>query len=299
MSEIDIPDLDINDQTDEENADASNAMSNTMSNTMIDPFDPSQINIQPEQHTLHNIVERLRNDEIDMNTDFQRHADLWTPDKMSRLIESILIRLPLPAFYFDATDDNKWLIVDGLQRLSSIRQFVIQGNLRLSNLEYLIELNGKSYTDLERHYQRRIDECPISLFKILPGTPANVKYSIFQRMNTGGLVLNNQEIRNAMARPRERAFLERLAKDDNLILTMGNQSKRMLDQEMALRFIAFFTQDYHTSRKSIISFLDATMENLKSSPQSTLDALEKQFKRAISYCFQIFGSAAFDEKIIL
>ncbi|MEA1969475.1 MAG: DUF262 domain-containing protein [Thermodesulfobacteriota bacterium] len=72
---------------------------------------------------MRNIIERLKLDEIDMNTDFQRHADLWTSAKMSRLIESILIRFPLPAFYFDVSDDDNWLIVDGLQRLSSIRKF--------------------------------------------------------------------------------------------------------------------------------------------------------------------------------
>lgn len=87
---------------------------------MQDPFNPAEINIVPKQDTLRNLIERLRHEEIDMATDFQRHAELWDHQKMSRLIESILIRFPLPAFYFDASNEDKWLVVDGLQRLSSI-----------------------------------------------------------------------------------------------------------------------------------------------------------------------------------
>jgi hypothetical protein len=92
---------------------------------MEEPFNPNEIKINHRQDTLRNLINRLKYDEIDMNTDFQREGDLWDTGKMSRLIESILIRVPLPAFYFDATDDDKWLVVDGLQRLSSIRKFVI------------------------------------------------------------------------------------------------------------------------------------------------------------------------------
>ena len=102
-----------------------------------------------------------------MNTDFQRHAELWNSPKMSRLIESILIRFPLPAFYFDASDENNWLIVDGLQRLSTIRKFVIDKKLRLNGLEFLTDLNGKTFDKLHRQYQRRIEECPVTVYMIL------------------------------------------------------------------------------------------------------------------------------------
>lgn len=278
--------------------------------SMIEPFDPIKINIQPKQDTLRNIIDRLRNDEIDMDTDFQRHADLWTPGQMSKLIESILIRFPLPAFYFDASDDNKWLIVDGLQRLSSIRRFVVDSDpeknnnleiknkgLRLSSLDFLHDLKSKNYIELPRSYQRRIDECPVTLFLIQPGTPSQVKYSIFRRINTGGLVLNSQEIRNALARPREREFLKKLANDEFLIKTMGNQSKRMLDQELALRFISFYTNDYIKSPKNIAEFMDESMDQLKKLNSSELEKLSIAFKRSTKICFDIFGDAAFEKRL--
>ncbi len=267
---------------------------------MVKPFDPTKIQIQPKQDVLRNLIDRLNNNEIDMNTDFQRHADLWTSSKMSRLIESILIRFPLPAFYFDATNDDKWLIVDGLQRLSSIRKFVVEKDqqkiLRLNDLEYLKDFNGKTYDDLPRQYQRRIDECPITLFQIMPGTPDEVKYSVFRRINTGGLVLNSQEIRNALANPRVREYLQNLSEDENLVRTMGDQSKRMLDQELVLRFIAFFTQDYFKSSKNIAEFMDESMDALKYFSEPELKELEKSFRRSISLCYQIFGEDAFEKR---
>ena len=262
---------------------------------MSDPFDPTEIQIQSKPDTLRNIIERLKRDEIDMNTEFQRHYDLWTPAKMSRLIESIFIRFPLPAFYFDASNDDKWLIVDGLQRLSSIRKFVIDKDLKLSGLEYLSGLKGKSYNELPRQYIRRIDECPITMFQIMPGTPKEVKYSIFRRINTGGLVLNNQEIRNAMAQELERDFLKKLSGNDFLIKSIGDLSRRMDDQELVLRFVAFSNHDFVTSKRSIASFLDKAMEYIAKSDNETLEEIEIVYNKSIKTCYEIFGKYAFEK----
>lgn len=263
---------------------------------MKEPFDPTKIQITPKQDSLHNIIERLKHGEIDMNTDFQRHADLWTPAKMSRLIESILIRFPLPAFYFDATDEDNWLVVDGLQRLSSIKKFVIDKTLKLSGLEFLDTLTGKKYDDLPRQYKRRINECLVTMFQIMPGTPPEVKYSVFRRINTGGLVLNNQEIRNAMANLRERQFLQLLASNEFLKKTIGDQSKRMVDQELVLRFMAFYYHDYIKSRKNIASFLDEAMESITQKSVEELGKIEVLFNEAIKTCFLIFGDYAFEKR---
>ena len=117
------------------------------------PFNPKEINIKSKTMSLDNIIKRIRESEIDMAPDFQRKGDLWTPDKQSRLIESMLIKLPLPAFYFDGTEDEKWLVVDGLQRLSAIKNFVVDENLRLQGLEFLENINGKTFSELPRNYR--------------------------------------------------------------------------------------------------------------------------------------------------
>jgi hypothetical protein len=284
--------IEINDSTPDETGEVDEPI-------MDDPFNPTEINIISKQDTLHNLIERLRHDEIDMNTDFQRHAELWDPQKMSRLIESILIRFPLPAFYFDASIDDKWLIVDGLQRLSTIRKFVLEGSnkrLRLRGLEYLKEFNGKTYDELHRNYQRRIDECPVTLFLIQPGTPEKVKYSIFRRINTGGLVLTDQEIRNAMAKPEIRDYLKKLASDEYLIKTVGDQTKRMIDQELVLRFLAFNFMDYESSKKNITTFLDEMVDKLVKAKKQELDLYDKTFRIAMQRCWLIFENAAFEKR---
>jgi len=264
---------------------------------VMEPFNPTDIDIVVEPKSLDALIERIRHNEIDMNTDFQRQAELWDNSKMSRLIESILIRFPLPAFYFDASEDNNWLIVDGLQRLSSIRKFVIDKKLRLSGLEFLTDLNGKDYGGLHRIYQRRIKECPLTVYLIKPGTPPEVKYSIFRRINTGGMTLNNQEIRNAMAKPADRQLLKELAGHECMRLTLGDLSKRMTDQELVLRFWAFYQFDYFdkSNKKAIAIFLDKAMDEIKSGDESYRENLKQTFDKAISRCFRLLGERAFEK----
>jgi len=116
---------------------------------MEKPFDPSLIKVETKIQSLDSLVKRMDRGSIQMNTDsyFQRKDDLWDRTKQSRLIESILIRFPLPAFFFDASDDNNWLVVDGLQRLSSIRNFVLKSQ-QLHNMEFLTHLNTNKWDEM-------------------------------------------------------------------------------------------------------------------------------------------------------
>ena len=264
---------------------------------VMHPFNPTDIDIVVEPKSLDALIKRIQHNEIDMNTDFQRHAELWDNRKMSRLIESILIRFPLPAFYFDASDENNWLIVDGLQRLSTIRKFVLDKKLRLNGLEFLTELNGKTFDKLLRQYQRRIEECPVTVYMIKPGTPDDVKYSVFRRINTGGLTLNNQEIRNALAKPRDRELLEKLANLECSKIMLGDLSKRMKDQELVLRFWAFYRFDYldPQNKKEIASFLDKAMEDIKKGDEQYRENFRSQYSTAIERCYQLLGNSGFEK----
>ena len=264
---------------------------------VMHPFNPTDIDIVVEPKSLDALIKRIQHNEIDMNTDFQRHAELWDNRKMSRLIESILIRFPLPAFYFDASDENNWLIVDGLQRLSTIRKFVLDKKLRLNGLEFLTELNGKTFDKLHRQYQRRIEECPVTVYMIKPGTPDDVKYSVFRRINTGGLTLNNQEIRNALAKPRDRQLLEDLTNLECFKAMLGDLSKRMKDQELVLRFWAFYRFNYLDPRnkKEIASFLDKAMEDIKKGDDAYREEFKNRYSTAIKRCYQVLGKSGFEK----
>lgn len=166
------------------------------------PFDPADVDISHKMLSIDSLVERLAAPpqaiQMDTTTYFQRNRELWDEVRQSRLIESMLIRFPLPAFYFDGEDHHCWLIVDGLQRLTTLDNFVVKNTLRLRGLEFLSQLEGKRYSDLDRDLQRTILETAVSAFVINPGSPKDVKFNIYKRINTGSLPLNTQKIRHAL-----------------------------------------------------------------------------------------------------
>jgi len=126
-----------------------------------EPFDPTKINVSNNTLTIDLLLKRIEQKALDLNPAFQRDAGLWSPQAQSRLIESILVRIPIPAFYVDATDEDKWLVVDGLQRLTALKRFVLDKTLRLSGLEFLTTLDNPGYDDLSVRYQRRILETQV------------------------------------------------------------------------------------------------------------------------------------------
>ncbi|MCB1144529.1 MAG: DUF262 domain-containing protein [Leptospiraceae bacterium] len=272
-------------------------------------FDPKDINISIEQRSLDTLISRIEYKEIDMSPDFQRNSNLWSDQMMSRFIESILLRLPLPAFYFDATDDKYWLVVDGLQRLFTIYKFVLltkeKEGLKLSGLKILKDLNNKTYDELPGEYKRRIKECQATCNLIKPVTPPAVKYSIFHRINTGGLRLNNQEIRNALnQRMKDKQaegpkLLKELADSDEFKEIIKISSKRMQDREVVLRYIAFQIVPAEDYKGSMRTFLDQAMEELNKkliNEPKLKEELELRFKTSLKRAQSLFGEKAFSRE---
>jgi len=267
------------------------------SSFMEDPFNPSEIKIDQKSPTLSLLVKRMsaKVPEIDLFPEFQRSDDLWSDQKQSQLIESILISFPLPAFYFDGTDDDKWLVVDGLQRLSSLRNFIINKSLRLTGLEFLEDLEGNNFDELPRSLQRKIEETQITAYIIQPGTPTNVKFNIFKRINTGGLVLTPQEIRHALNQGAPAKFVEELAnsKEFKKATEYRIKTSRMLDREFVLRFIAFYINDPTTYVPDLDSFLNKSMGQIALLPNNERKKIKSNFVEAMELAYDIFGRWAF------
>jgi hypothetical protein len=264
-------------------------------NPITRPFDPKKIDITTKQMILEAIFRRLRENEIDLNTYFQRNMDLWNKTQQSRLIESILLSLPLPAFYFDGSDDNKWLIVDGLQRLSTFKNYIIEKNFKLQNLEFLQQFDGYGFNELPRELQRRIEEHEITVYIINPGTPGEVKFNLFRRINTGGLMLNAQEIRHTINQGIPTRLIAELAELDNFKKYKINP-KRMLDRDFVTRFLAFYINGPEKYKPDLDTFLNDSMAALKELSDKKREQIKADFEKAVLAAGKIFGQHAFRKR---
>jgi hypothetical protein len=266
------------------------------------PYDPNLIRVDAKMFSLQNIRDMLADGDLDLAPDFQRKL-VWTEIQKCRLIESILLRIPLPAFYFSTSHDGRYSVVDGLQRLSTVTQFMRdEFHLEKTSLEYLSEqIGGKTFSDLETTlWGRRIKTTQILVNVIDPQTPEKVKFDIFKRINTGGSPLEAQEIRHCISGKESRALLKECAESNEFYTaTAGSLSRhpRMGDREFVLRFFAFKLRrdwDEYTSAGSMDAFLtEATKKIDYELSQKEIDRLRDQFLNAMKNATALFGEHAF------
>lgn len=269
-----------------------------------DKFIPSDVNITQVPTNISNIMDRLENREFDLTPAFQRHGGLWNEKKQSQLIESLMLKIPLPAFYFDATKEDEWIVIDGLQRLTAFQNYLV-GNKQedgsrkkniFQGLQYLTDFNGKTFDDLPRQYIRRIKESLIVAYTVTQGTPDEVVFNIFQRINTGGIQLNDQEIRQALYSGRGTDLIKKLAerKEFKEATQFAIRSERMLDREYALRFLSFTELDYKKEYKgNIDNFLIKGLKKANNFNEKDIMRVTKRFVQVMNICKDVFGKYAF------
>lgn len=291
----------------------------------IQPWDPSKIRITTKHFTLRDVVQQIKDEEIDLSPEFQRDY-VWKKKQRTRLVESILLGIPLPAFYFNQDSDGIYQVVDGVQRLSTVSLFMKNAHtLDQEDLEYL-KLGGLAYEDLEPADLRRFRSTQIVVHIIEPQTPDEVKYDIFSRVNTLGSPLSAQEIRHAMSKARSRQFLKDLVELDAFDRATSKQfwrmspdssngtpanngkparyrdSGRMTNRELALRFCAFrhYSDSEYRQHPSLNAFLveytrrlDMRSESGVSVTDQELAVLRADFERAMENACHVLGKAAF------
>ena len=262
---------------------------------ITEPFDPERIKIYTKTLTLEQIITRINYQEIDLAPDFQRMRGIWTPDRKSRLIESLLLRIPIPVFYVAEDEDERWAVVDGVQRISTIYDYATN-QFPLTRLQYLKVLDGQKYEELPRQFQRRIGETQIVVNVIDSSTPTEVTFNVFVRINTGGMTLNGQEIRHAINPGPVREYLDDLSKSEEFTkATDGSiDQRRMADRECVLRFLAFHVEPWEKyNNNDLDTYLGNIMKKINKMSPEMRDAFSGDFKQAMRAAYDIFGKEAF------
>ncbi|WP_336973824.1 DUF262 domain-containing protein [Sphingobium aromaticiconvertens] len=272
---------------------------------IAEPFNPDDIDVTTRSMTIDLLLSRIRSKAIDLEPDFQRRRGIWTDRQQSRLIESLLLRIPLPTLYAAEDEEEDWAIVDGIQRLTTITRFIdpdaIEDTpLKLTGMEYLGEsFNGKLFDDLPARLKRRLRETELVVHVIRHGTPQEVKFNIFARINTGGMPLSAQELRHALIPGKAREYLGRLAGLEAFkqATTYSIRDERMADREMVLRFLAFsMTRPEEFRAYDFDRFLGDAMRQINRLDDVDLEALEHGFTRAMDSAREIFGQNAFRKR---
>ena len=271
----------------------------------IRPYNPDLIRVDTKQFTVHQISKLIQDGDIDFSPDFQRHFVWKELEKKSRLIESIMLRIPLPVFYFAQDDQGKFQIVDGLQRLTVIRDF-LNNKFKLKHLEYLKDSEDRFFSlkekkdPIEQKYVRRIEQATLTINIIDAQTPTSVKLEIFKRINQGGKPLKAQEIRNCMSAIKTRLLMQKLSSSTEFkdATDYSINGLRMEDQEIVLRFCAFYylrikhVKDFKYSGNMEL-FLDETLEMLNKEEDKTLIEIETLFINSMKNAFHLFGKYSF------
>lgn len=269
------------------------------------PYNPKLIRVDTKTYSIKQMNDLIESGDVDLSPDFQR-GFVWNDiTRKSRLIESLLLRIPIPVFYFAQDEEGLFQVVDGVQRLTVINSF-LNNRFKLKNLEYLSECNDKYFkkqdaksNSLEDMYVRRIEQTQLFVNVIDPQTPGKVKYDIFKRINTGGKVLNSQEIRNCLANARTRNFLRELSESKDFLRATRKSisAARMADDELVLRFIAFYLIDHkiviNEYKGGMDELLDDTVEILNSLELDKFKEIRQHFFQAMNNAFYIFGDNAF------
>jgi len=250
----------------------------------------------PEIDSLHGKYKRGK---LVIQPDFQRQF-VWDKTKSSRLIESALLNIPLPVVYISQESDGKEYVIDGQQRLTSFFSFIDgsfpdDSDFKLSGLKVFKEFNRKKFTDLPEEEQDKIKYCKLRTITFRKESDPNLKFEIFERLNTGSVSLNDQELRNCIYRGSYNALLKDLAQDSEFMSLMGitKPDKRMKDVELVLRFASYYHQTYLNYKSPMRQFLNVEMERYQFITEKDASDLRSAFKNTVQIIKSLFGKNSF------
>ncbi len=249
--------------------------------------------IRNEQRTVFDVVRRIDKASFVMDPDFQR-AFIWNEEKQSKLIESVLMRIPLPVFYLAEDDQGRMIVVDGLQRLTTFHHF-LSNRLKLK-LPSQAALHGKLFKDLSPKLQNRVEDCNLILYIVDTKVPERARLDIFERVN-GGVPLTRQQMRNCLYMGNATRFLREEAATDLFEQATGGslRSDTMRDREFVNRFCAFQLLDIGTYSNTgeMDEFLSRGLKQMNQMADVQFQALSAELSNALRNNLALFGQHAF------
>lgn len=245
------------------------------------------------------LYEKWKRGRLILQPEFQRKF-VWDRKKASRLIESALLSVPLPLFYLAENADGREYVIDGQQRLTSFFSF-IDGKLpngedfKLTDMKVYSEINKNRYSDLNEVIQEKILYYNLRTITILKESDPDLKFEIFERLNTGSVPLNDMELRNCVYRGTYIDLLKELAMDRDFrwLLKLDAPDKRMRDVELVLRFASFYHATYLKYKPSMRQFFNKDMEKFQFISEDDSEDLRHAFKNSIQIVKSLFGENAF------
>jgi hypothetical protein len=261
---------------------------------------PRRILAQPYDYSVQDIVDKIESGDINLNPDYQRNY-VWASDdlaqnKCSRLIESLLLNIPIPVIYFaEQAETLKYEVIDGQQRLYTFQRF-LNDDFALKNLKLRDDVNDKKYSELDKRDRDEIRKRSIRAIVILNESDEEVKYEVFERLNLGSIQLTPQEIRNNTLRGSFNDLLKDLADNDifkkMLNLRLKSDDKNMAHEELVLRFFAYHHSEYKRV-KNLSYFLTDYMKENQNLDKGEITELRNLFLKTLNLVNDYLGDKAF------
>ncbi|HDX8606648.1 TPA: DUF262 domain-containing protein [Klebsiella michiganensis] len=250
------------------------------------------VKTQTIEYDLETLVKKIKKSVIKLNPEYQR-KHRWDDETSSRLIESLILNIPIPFIYISQDVDvdeevdseaSRFSVIDGQQRLTAIFNF-FENKYPLQGLEVLDKLNGSFHKDLPPFLTRRLEERSIRCLRIDSTLDPQVKYDIFERLNSGSVKLESQELRNATCRGPFKDLVKELSKNKSFIsacklIPDSPRVRKMEDEELVLRFFAVNYRDsYKDYKGKFKNFLTSKMNEFNGMPENNLKEMANLFTR--------------------
>lgn len=266
-----------------------------------EPYEVQNIRIAQKMITVFQIehwISAGSGVKLNLSPEYQRNL-VWDIKRQSALIESLLLRIPIPAFYLDEDSDGNKNVIDGMQRLSAIHSY-LNNEFSLTKMQYLSHCENKYFRDLEPKFRARIEDTELAVNILDEKCPQMVKFDVFRRVNTGGLPLNFQEIRNIMAEPKVRTLLRKMTECSEFQCATQFNVKdiRMGAQELCLRYLTILSAYDWRKRdfiyyRGLLKMMDQMIIKLNGMPVESLEKLFQTFRCVMADCHEILGEYSF------